>query len=112
MPQLRCPKCATLVMAEPGQNVRCPNCGFQARGPPAEPPRAKPAPTNARVHHGSTPPPPTGHAAAQGEPLRALSVWAFLIAFIALGTFYFARYGVPFVLGATASVMGVVSFAK
>lgn len=62
-----------------------------------------------------TPPsrPPIQTAAAkEGQPLRVISVWAFILAFVALGTFHFARFGIPFVLGATAAVMGVVSFAK
>lgn len=57
-------------------------------------------------------PPVQTAAAAEGQPLRALSVWAFILAFIALGTFHFARYGIPFLLGATAAVMGVMAFAK
>src|SRR5688572_18990786 len=131
MVQLRCPKCTTLVLAEPGETIRCPSCGFAARARSTPPPAAaKPtAATSARPQQGSPAPmtekkpllripkppqrPPVQTAAAtEGQPLRVLSVWAFLLAFIALGTFHFARYGIPFALGAIAAIMGVMSFVK
>lgn len=139
MVQLRCPKCATLVLAEAGETIRCPSCGFSATAPgganaPARPPQSSPAaprphsPTPApgrpvetaatepnprlRIPRPPPRPPVQTSAATDGQPLRVLSVWAFLLAFVALGTFHFARYGVPFILGASAAVMGVTSYAK
>ena len=129
MVQLRCPKCTTLVLAEPGERIRCPNCGFSAVAPASSPqaaaapkPIARPqqgAPTAkdeqkplVRLPKPPSRPPVQTAAATEGQPLRVLSVWAFLLAFIALGTFHFARYGIPFVVGAAAAIMGVTSFAK
>jgi hypothetical protein len=53
---LRCPRCATVVMAAPGQPPVCPNCGFGAPAPP-------PAP-----HHGGWGPPPAQPAYPQPQP--------------------------------------------
>ncbi len=132
MVQLRCPNCTTLVLADPGETIRCPSCGFSAVAP-AEPapspvasktalPAGRPqqgavAPTEdrnllLRIPKASSRPPIQTAAAKEGQPLRVISVWAFILAFVALGTFHFARFGVPFALGATAAIMGVVSFAK
>lgn len=125
MAQIRCPKCSTLVLADPGETIRCPTCGFSATAPPTSPAPSDasasstappPAPVESRPlvrlpKPPSKPPVPTA-AGNAGQPLKVLSIWAFLLAFVALGTFHFARYGIPFMLGAAAAIMGILAFAK
>jgi len=54
MPTLRCPRCGTMVQAEPGANVACPSCGFSAPSP------AAPAPSRPVAPASPSPPPPMG----------------------------------------------------
>jgi hypothetical protein len=109
-------------MADPGETIRCPSCGFSATAPggrspgvassePSSNPQTGSKPVARLPHAGSRAPIQTA-ASTEGQPLRVLSVWAFLLGFIALGTFYFARFGVPFLIGIAAIVMGAMAFMK
>lgn len=95
--KFQCPRCSSAIEGEPGAELSCPQCGFKAvvpAQPPAEP-RKESSPAEG--------PPP-----AAPDP----ATWGYLVSILALGTFFLAPYGVPFLLGFAGIGLGFWSHVR
>lgn len=90
MPQVRCPRCSTVVDYAAGFQPICPSCGFAGNGagPTAAPPPAMPAPPAA--------------PAAQRPPTQGIAIAALLLNVLVwpgLGTLVASRVGIGLAQG-------------
>lgn len=100
--RFRCPNCSAVIEGEPGSELACPQCGFKASVPgSAAPPAPEPRPASASAPEARLEP------AIQKPP-----VWGYLTALLALGTFFLASYGVPFLLAIAGISLGFWSHTR
>lgn len=129
MVQVKCPQCATAVNGAPGESVKCPNCGFAAAipgTPPVGPSPARAPPVAARPGPPFAAPPAAPSAASrivkaqaalpasgpEVPALKSLSVWAYLLSILGIGTFFLARWAFPFVLALAGAGLGVTAYVR